>query len=283
MSVLEQVALAWQGAVRTLAQLGRPATWAPWLVLGAVQFVLLALLVNFAHPLLSAWMAPVVRRMGGEEALHYPGLFRALPGIYATCDLAIGAVLGSLVVGAATRIFANRFLGRPAAPLGALAEAGRRAFALVVAQLPFHLLALGIALGAGGWLESHSHSFVVRLLGTLAVVGGSLLAQSLFFYVAPLVILEGRSARSALREVPRTWPRGFWAALFLGAVLLIAVLPFQLLLGQSGLIAERGRPELIAVLAALQAAFTLLLWYALAGSATLVYLAAMMRGPAEDA
>lgn len=277
MNALEQVALAWQAMLSTLAELARPSTWAPWLVMGAVQALLILLFWNFAHPALSAWMTPMVRALGGEEALHYPGLFRALPGMYATVDLVIGALLGSVAVGAATLIFSDGFLGRPVSPGASLREAARRALALVVAQLPFHLLALAFGLGLGGWLESKNRSTMVHVLGTALVVAGSVIAQSLFFYVAALVVLERRSAWSALREAPRTWPKGFWAATFLGLVLLLALVPFQILQGQAALIADRGRPELIAVLSLAQAAFTLLLWYVLSGSATMIYLAAMTR------
>ena len=277
MSPLEQVALAWQAMLRTFAELGRPSTWAPWLVMGAVQVVLILLLWNFAHPALSAWMMPVVRALGGEEALHYPGLFRALPGMYATVDLVIGALVGSVMVGAGTLIFADRFLGRPASPGASLWEAGRRGLTLIVAQLPFHLLALAFGLGLGGWLESKNRSTMVAVIGTILTVAGSVVAQSLFFYVAALVMLEHRSAWGALRQAPRTWSRGFWAATFLGVLLLLALVPFQILQGQAALIADRGRPELIAALALAQAVFTLLLWYLLSGSATLIYLAAMTR------
>lgn len=277
MSAFEQIALAWQALTRSLAQLAHPATWWPWLLLGALQASVTFLLWNFAHPLVSPVMAPLVRALGGEDALHYPGLFGALPGMAATLDLAIGALPGAVAIGAATRLFEARFLGRSLAPFDALAEAGRRAPALIAAQFPLHLLAIGLGLGLGGWLESHTLSGFVRAAGTLVVMAGTLLAQALFFYVVPLVMLERRSPWSALRELPRTWRAGLWAALALAAVLLLALLPFQFFQERAGWIAERGRPELLVALALVQTSFTLLLWYALAGSATLIYLAAPMR------
>ena len=282
MNAFEQIALAWQSMLRTLAELRHPATWAPWLVVGAVQFALILLLWNFAHPWLSSWMAPLVIALGGEAATHYPGLFRALPSMYSTADLVIGALLGSVAIGAATRVFAGRFLARPVTAGASFAEAARRSLALILAQLPFHLIALGIGLGLGGWLESQKRSAMVRILGTVFVIGGSIVVQSLFFYVAALVILEKRSAWSALAEVPRTWKNGFWAATFLGVVLLLALTPFELLQSQSGLVADRGRPELIAGLTLLQAAVTLLLYYTLTGSATMIYLASMARRDDES-
>lgn len=281
MTVLEQIALAWQGVVRTLALLPRPATWAPWLLLGALQAGFILLVWNAAHPAVSPVMAPLVRALAGDAALHYPELFRVLPSIYTTVDLVFGAVAGALVVGAATRIFANRFLGRPAAPAAALREALGRFWPLFLARLPFHLVALLFGLGLGGWLDSQRRSFMVQTLGALLVIAGSLVAQALFFFVAALVVLERRSAWAALTELPRTWARGFWGAMFLGLLLVLALLPFHLLHGQAGIIAERGRPELIAALSVAQALFALMLWYVLAGSATLVYLVSMARRP-ED-
>jgi hypothetical protein len=281
MSVLEQVALAWGAVLRTLGALRRPATWAPWLALGAVQLAALALLWNVAHPWISAWLAPLVVRLVGERALHYPDLFAELPSLYATADLAISLVLGSLAVGAATRLFADAFAARPPRASAALAEASRRAPALILSQLPFHLIALGLAFGVGGWMDRAQHSLMVRLLGNAVVIGGTVLAQTLFFYVAALVVLEDRGALDALRELPRTWSRGFWAALFLGLLLLAALMPIQFIQDRASLLASRGQPELVVALAGVQIAITLLVWCVLSGGATLVYL--VQIAPEEDA
>ncbi|MBI5709089.1 MAG: hypothetical protein HZC42_02130, partial [Candidatus Eisenbacteria bacterium] len=136
MSVLEQVTVAWQALLRTLAALTERRLWGPWLVLGAVQAAALGLVLLFAHPWLSWAMAPLVRWAAGEPALHYPGLMLALPGLYARADVLVGGTLGAVMVGAGTVLFAARFRGLAPAGGEAFTRAGRCAVALMLAQLP---------------------------------------------------------------------------------------------------------------------------------------------------
>jgi len=276
---LEQVALAGQALARTLALLARPATWAPWIVLGAVQLALVVALWHFAHPWLSWALAPFIAGAGGEPLLHYPEVFRVLPALFGRANLVVGALLGPVVIGAATLLFARAFRGEPARAGAALAAAARLAPALVLVQLPFHLLVLGAGAVLGG--VAGGGRGLPALIATAGLAAASVVLQSLFLYAAALVALERRGALAALAALPRTWARGFWAALVLGAAGVAALLPFRLLEEQTGLLVERGTPELAVALVVAQIAAGLLVWYALAGSATLVYLGAM--APEDEA
>lgn len=281
MNAFEQVALAGQAVARTLACVPRPATWWPWLALGAVQAAAVAAIWNVAHPWVSWALAGWVAGQAGEGALHYPGLFESLPGLVAPAGLAIGALLGPVAIGAATVLFARVFRGAAPRPGAALREAARRAPALVIANLPFHLGLLGLSLGVGGWLERSAAGGAAAALGAAALGAGSVLVQTLFFYVTGLVMLAGLGPVAALARLPRTWSRGFWAALALGVLALAALLPLQLARGRLERVVERGVPELVGGLALVEIAVTLAVWYVLAGGATLVYLAAI-AGDRED-
>ncbi len=283
MSVLEQVAVAWQALLRTLAALTERRLWGPWLVLGAAQAATLALLVLFAHPWLSWAMAPLVRWAAGEAALHYPGLMLALPGLYARADMLVGGTLGAVMVGAGTVLFASRFRGFAPAGGEAFARAGRCAVTLVLAQLPYNLLVAALGFGVEVLLGQGAQRGLAQKLVFLGVLGGTVILQSLFLYVAALVVLERRGALEALRALPRAWARGFWAALFLGAPLLVPLLPLQMLLDQAQRLVERGDPDLVAWVVGLQALVGLVAWTVLVGSATLVYLSLVAERPEEAA
>ncbi len=281
MNVLEQVSLAFQVLLRTARLIPRPALWMPWLVLGAAQLLALALLWGFAHPAVSWLMAPLLARAAGPEVLRYPNLLRTLPELFSRADLVISMLLGPIVIGAATLLFAQHLSGGRPRPAAALLGSGRRAIALIVAQLPFNLVAIGLLVGPGEWLLRHGGPRS-RLLLSLALVAGSVAVRSLLPYVAALVMLEGRGGLRAIRELPGAWARGFWSASVLGLVPLAALLPLRVLSGRAGTLVDHGDPERVVWLVAAQILISLAVWFMLTGSATLVYLVVMARPDSES-
>jgi hypothetical protein len=277
MNPFEQLAMAWQAIARTLRRLGRAAPWAPFAILGTLQLGALALLMGFAHPSVSWFMVPFLVRQGGASLLHYPNLFRALPGLYGRIDLALGATLGAVVVGAATRVFANDFGRRRPAPRAAIGAAFGRALQLILASLPFNVLVFALSFGADWLMTSRRSAPLTRHVSDLTVLAGSIVLQSVFFYVVCEVMLAGRSALGALAAVPRAASRAFFAALAIGTLAALPLLPIQFLSSQSGLLVDRGKPELVGILMLLEIVIGLVLWFVLAGSSTLVYLTLVHR------
>lgn len=280
MSALEQLALAGQALWLSLRELRAGRLWTPWLALGVLQLAVLMALLAFAHPLLAWAVAPLVRVIGGEPALHYPDFYRALPSLYSRVDLVVGSLAGAVVTGWSTRLFAARWRGHVLGPGEAWAETAPRALTLVLAQLPFQLLVLlfttvieRLLVGQGG---------LVRRLGYFVALGGVAGLQALFLYVPALVVLERRGLWRALAGLPRAWERGFWAALLLGLAALLPLLPLDALGQRSDLLVDRGSPELVAWLTALQLLVGLAVSFLLAGSSTLVYLGAVADEPEEE-
>jgi hypothetical protein len=275
MNLFEQVALAIQAMLRTLRLFPKPVLWVPWLVLGSVQLAIVALLWGFAHPAVSWFMAPLLTRVAGAEVLRYPNLMSAMPDLFSRVDLAIGTLLGSVMIGAATVMFAEQFRGgRPRAGV-ALREALRRGGSLILAQLPFNVAVVGLSTLLDGWLLRRGGGGLTGRLLEFGLIAGPVVIQSLFLYVAALVMIERRSALSALAALPRTWARGFWAGLALGFTPLVLLLPLHALSDRAALLVNRGDPELVGWLVTLEVVASLGVWFLLAGSATLVYLGAM--------
>jgi hypothetical protein len=278
MNALEQVTLAGQALWQTLRRMGAGRLWVPWLVLGAVQGLVLLALAGFAHPWMAWALAPLVRAGAGEAALHYPDFFRALPSLYARADLVVVALPGAILAGWSVALFAARWRGAPLAPGATWTAVAPRALTLVLVQLPFNVLALVLSVGIGRLLEGRVG--VALRLGELAGLGGMVVLQALLLYLPAVVVLERRGLRGAFAALPRTWVRGFWAGLVLGAVALLPLLPFDALGQRVGLLVDRGTPELAAWLAALQLLAGLAVSFVLAGSSTLVYLGSV--ADAED-
>jgi len=272
---LEQIALAWQSLGYALRQLFRPWLWTPWLALGLLQAGVLAALAFAAHPWVSPLLAPLVTRLAGEPALHYPDLYLALPGLYARIDLVIAALPGPIALGAATALFRDVALARRPQPGTAFRIALRRAPALILANLPFHLLAAawsaGVAALAGG------RGDIVAQAAHVTALAGSVLFQTLFLYASAFVVIEGRGTLGALAALPHGWREGFWAALVPSVLLLLPLLPLHLLSGAGAVIAERGRPELLAAMALAQIGVALVASFLLYGAATLVFLGGIAR------
>jgi hypothetical protein len=281
MTGFEQSGLAIEGLWRTAREVGRRPLWGPWLALGALQLLVLLALVCFAHPWLSWVLAPFVRSLAGREALHYPGFFRSLPGLYGRADLALGVLAGSLAAGWSTWLFAARWRRRPTAAAETWRELAPRAVTLILVQLPFNVLVVLFTTLLDRALAGHGG--LTRRLGDLASLAGLVVLQALFLYAPALVVLERRGAWDALRRLPRTWARGFWAAALLSAVLLLLLLPLDAVGQRSDLLVSRGTPELVAWLVALQILAGMLMSFLLAGSSTLVYLGAVAEASQEDA
>ncbi len=277
---IEQLALAWQALLHTVRQILRPALWAPFAMLGGIQLAVVAALWWFAHPWLSWAMAPFVTAVGGAEALHYPAVFRLMPGLYARVDLWLSVLVGAVATGAATLLFAKRFAGEPIAVGEAIGHAVRRAPALILATLPLNLLALGFSLGLERFVVQRGSSGLVLRVAPLVSLAGVAVLQALFLYVAALVMLSGRGWLAALAALPTAAARGLWAALFLSAGSMAPHLPALWLGRSSSSVVERGVPEIVGALLVFQIASMLVAAFLLTGSATLVYQTAV--APASE-
>jgi hypothetical protein len=272
-SALEQLALAGQALRLVLRRLLDVPLWAPWAALGALELALLGALVGFAHPLLSWLVAPLVAAAAGEPALHYPGFYAALPGLARGLGLMVAALPTALAAGWSTWLFAARWRGRRAAPGEAWAEAASRGGGLVLALLPFPLLAAG-----GALLIEHAvagGSGTVRRLGDVSTLGVEVALRALGLFLPPLVMLEGRGAAAAWAALPRAWSRGLWAALALALPAALARLPLERQLEVAGADVAAGPPERVAWLAAARIGLGLVLSFVLAGGATVIHLGAV--------
>jgi hypothetical protein len=275
MNVLEQVALAWQCLRYAFCQLLSPTLWAPWLVVGVAQSMVIVALWWFAHPWLSWVVAPLLVAAAGPEVLRYPNLFRLLPALFSRVDLVIGASLGALAAGASTALFAARAAGGEPGPSAAWRQAFGRAVPLILVNLPLTLIAVALSYGLEAWLVARGSSGEVRRTAHWMSLGAAFLCQAWFLYVNALVILGRRGWLAALAALPRTAARGWVAALFLTLATLLPLLPIQWLASTSNALVDRGVPELVGWLVVAQVGVALLGSFLLTGGATLFFQSAL--------
>ena len=275
MRFLEDLALAWQALWHTLVRAWNPRLWVWALPLVAAQALVVLILWYAAHPLVSWFMAPILRRAVGPQALHYPHLFELMPNLFDRADGVLGGLVGSIAFGAATPAFASAFRGEAVHARASLARAFALAGKLVLVLLPFNLL-----LYAMGWTGQHvlgpmlAGRTIARAL-PLFVTAGSLLAQAAFFYAVALVVLEGLGTRAAWRALPSTWRPGFVPALIVSTITLVLLSFARLPAVTPGLLVDRGVPELAGWLTVWHVVTGLVNGFVLTGAATLLYLVAV--------
>ena len=286
MNVLEQIVIAWHALLFALRRLFSGALWLPWLLLGAAQLSLVMAIWWFAHPFVSWLMAPVLHRIAGEEALHYPAVFRAMPALYGRADVIVSASFGALAAGASTVLFAAALAHEEGGPRPnggqGIGLAIRRALPLILVNLPLNLLVFGFAFGLESFLASRGSSGIVQKLGSFLTLGGALAIQSYFLYGTAWVVLGGKSVLGAWRELPYSAGRGYWAALFLGILMTLPILPLQQIARHVQTLISRGRPELAGWLVVTQVLATLVTAFVLTGAVTAVYHYAIARHDEEQ-
>ena len=271
MNPLEQVVLAFESLAHAIRQLFRPSLWAPWLLVLGAQLVVLVVLWWFAHPWLSWFAAPVLLRVSGERALHYPDIFGLLPVLYARADVVIGVLVGSVVAGASTALFAARFSGRPIPPSQGMRRALSRAVVLVLANLPLSLLLMGFSLGLDWWLVAREGPAMIARLAPVLTLGMAVVLQALFIWVNPLLMIGGRSLTETLKALPRAASHGGWTALTLAAAATIPLLPTQVLVRGAEQIVRFGTPEVVGWLVLIQALIALVTAFVLTGGSVIAY------------
>ena len=265
---------AWRGAFSMML---RPITWVPFLVVTAVQFAVLAILVSFDRPLILPMGLPLVQRLGGEAATHYPIFYYALPTLFSRVNLIIGTLVASVAGGTATLLFA-RFWG-----LGSSDRAWRRAFRAAPKLIPLALLLLGILYGIGALVRLVPRDLMLdNAVVRWATRGGMLavfvIVQSLLGYTTAWVVLMGHKLLPALRDSIKV------TGITLLPTLLVVALPTALLFPVSyatsriDLIAEKLRPETTLALVSVQIVTELFCTFILAGALTRLFVWRMETG-----
>jgi hypothetical protein len=273
-NALEQVAFGWQCLLGAVRGCRASAIWAPWAGLFALHAA--GVLTSWwgAHPLLSWFIAPMLRAVEGEGALRYPELFRRLPDLARDAGLVTGALVLPVLAGVSTRLFARRYRGEALAPRTAWGEGLARAGALLVAALPVTLVAIGLQ-GMLQALPQVRLSGVARALAHPAADAALLFVRVACAYSAALVVLGGRSGPRALLAIPSTWAAGFVPA----AVAILVLVPVGLLAsaGVSASLAfvDRGAPEAVALAVLARAAVGAMLAMLASGAVTLAWLGAV--------
>ena len=138
--MIGQLNLALWAVIESFRAPRRGALWSPFLLLFAVNGLCLLLLTQFHRPLVAWFLVPLLRGLGGPGALHYPGFYLVLPGVFSWFNVFLDVVLGAWLFGTAWLVAWKLAMGLD--PQGSRAEAGRAYAKLFVLRLPVSVLPL---------------------------------------------------------------------------------------------------------------------------------------------
>ena len=268
MNPLEQIVLGAQSLWQTARLLGRPSLWAPWSVLLGLELMIVLGLWWFAHPALSWLLAPLIRRLAGEDALHYPDLFRFLPGLYAKSSVPVLVIVGAIASGASTALFGAWFSGHPLRIREGLRRGLLRTVGLVLANLPFALLLVAFSFALERWLRTHERFTRFAPILTFLVAAA---LQTFFVWVNPLLMLGRRRLVDALTSLPEAAAIGAWTAWTIAALAALPALPIQMMARNASRIVEHGTPERVGWLMVAQAVAVTVGAFLLTGASALAY------------
>lgn len=267
LSQLNLTVWAWIEAVRDLR---RVRVLQPFLVLAAVQLVVLLLLTQFYRPGLSALMVPMLSRVQDGAALHYPQFYIFLPGIFSQANLVIDWLFGSLVFGTAFLTVWYVAFGRQEE--GSWRRARKRYLGLLLVRLPLILLLVGAATiipemlaGDGGLAGTR-----LRMVRYGSFFVGAFV--EMLFVFAPLILLaESRSVGQALRKGLMLAAKVPLATALIVLVPNLVQIPTGWVFRRADSVVRNLSPELVAVLVGASVIVYVFVNYFIVASAVRVY------------
>ena len=103
-SKYQYIKTAWR---QTFQCMKIPQFYAPFLIYALIQLFILIGFVLFNYFPFSKIFMPLQKALFGEPSLHYPNNFIILPNLFDIMNIALGGVVGILILGLATYYFFN--------------------------------------------------------------------------------------------------------------------------------------------------------------------------------
>jgi hypothetical protein len=220
-----------------------PNTLLPFVVFVAVLAVWLISCTFFTIPPISTVMVPVIEKLSGDRALHYPMHFILLPRTYNLFYLPFVILAGFVLFGRAVFAMAD-YYGRTGRAVEARPPFARAVPAMIVVGLVYVILA-GAPNLAATWLAARmDNAWAVRLLGFSGLLAG-LTAQVLLVYSLLAIRREGCGPLRAIRRSVSVGLSRFLPTLFVVFSIYLVHRPIDALLQYPDKVVLKFRPELV--------------------------------------
>ncbi len=248
-------------------------TYIPFLIYAVVQVLLLYGLNNFARSPFAVVLVPLVRRLFGEAALHYPNFYMVLASLYSQMNIVLSGLVGIVMVGTATYIFAGGFNNRPVSFGQALGAVMKKYGLLFLIWLMVSAMIFAVILGfpylvAQLLQPSYMLGRVVEMIGLLL----GILTASIFSYTSALIILDNQKLLKTLSTTLAMFKSNAGTTFLLVAIPTLFYFPISYLSRRIDLIVSKFSPEMIVVVLGVGILITFISGYIQTSTITRFYL-----------
>ena len=248
-------------------------TFAPFLIYAILQVALLYSLINFSQSPFSSLLVPIIRKIFGEPALHYPNFYMILTSLYSQINIMLSGIFGIVFVGMATHLFALNFKDKKTS-LGEAFKTTMSKYLIlfliwVVASVLMLLMIIGLPFVLKEFLQPQ------YLLGRIFDIVGLLfgiIVSAMFAYSTVLVVLERKKFSQAISNTFSIFFKNSGTSFFLVAVPTAFYFPISYLSRRIDILFSKFSPESMVTVLAIGIFIAFLSSYFQVGSVTRFYL-----------
>jgi len=251
----------------------RTITLLPFIIYAMVQFFFLMSLVFFIYePFASVYM-PLIKGLFGERAFHYPDFFYVLTPFFNQGNIILSGILGVLVIGISTHLFALTFRDEKPSCSRAVKISLSRYGALLFIWFMETLLALALIVGLPGLIIKilQPQYNIERLFEFLGILLGTLVT-SIFAFTSALIILDNQKISDAIYRAFFLFKNNAIMTFVLVAVPALLHFPISYLTKKNDLLVTKFSPEMIVFILGLGILISFFAGYFQIGALTRFYL-----------
>ncbi len=238
-----------------------------------LQVLFILTLMYFTYPPFSYFLVPVIKKVFGEPALHYPNYYLVLPSLFFWINLLLSGFLGIVLVAATTRLFSRSFNDKPET-IGKGIKRILPAYSfLFVAWLVETSLLLAVFLGLPKLLQ-RIEFFAARgpLAVQLVTSMFAMVAGALFLYTTALIVLDRKGPLQALAQSLSLFAKYPVISFLLIAIPNFIRMPIDVLSGKTQFLISKFNPEMVGVVLILSVLISVFANYLMVGAVTRYFL-----------
>lgn len=248
-------------------------TLTPFLIYAILQVILLYSLINFSQSPFSGFLVPIVRKLFGEPALHYPNFFVILSPLYSQMNILLSGFIGIILVGMATHLFTVNFKDHKTSLSEAFKITITKYIVLLIIWILVSALTLLMIIGLPFILNKflQPEYLVSRIFDFVGLFLGIIVA-SMFAYTTVLVVLERRKLFQAISNTFTIFIKNVGTSFLLIAVPTTFYFPISYLSRRIDLLFSKFSPETVVAILAIGIFITFFSSYFQVGAITRFYL-----------
>ncbi len=255
---------AWKNSVQSLKQAQILVLFFGYAIL---QIIILLSLIFFAYAPLSGLYVPMIQKLFGEPALHYPNNYLVLPTLFTWANIILSGLIGILIVGAGTDLFAAKFTQKQVTIGMGFRDTLPKYLFLFIAWFIETLIVTLILIGTPillAKLMPEVQGIVTQSITTFL----ALFFSAMFAYTTALIILEKKGAIAAVAKSLSLFGKFPVISFLLIALPNIIKMPLELLSGKTQFLIAKFNPEIIGIILGLSIIISIFANYFLVGTVT---------------